>query len=166
MLGRLYYREEKGIQFLESVLRYLSYASDITFDDVEKTTRFLPEPGREVFMILAEQLIEQGIEKGEIIDKQNVLIKLISRKFGVSDSEKMIIRETDSPEILDTALDIILFAKSKSEVIAALKKDLKAVLDKTTPSTIIRNSTKVIAVNSSLSISFVKNAPCKGRRNS
>ena len=73
-------------------------------------------------MTLAEQLIEQGIEKGEIIDKQNVLIKLISRKFGVLDSEKTIIRETDSPEILDAALDIILFAKSKSEVISTLEK--------------------------------------------
>lgn len=72
--------------------------------------------------LLIEQGIEQGIEKGEIIDKQNVLIKLISRKFGVSDSEKIIIRETDSPEILDAALDIILFAKSKSEVISALEK--------------------------------------------
>ena len=118
MLGKLYYGEEKGTQFLESVLRYLSYASDITFDDVEKSTRFLPEPGREVFMTLAEQLIE----KGEIIDKQNILIKQISRKFGVSDPEKIIIKETDSPEILDAALDIILFAKSKSEVISVLEK--------------------------------------------
>ena len=118
MLGKLYYGEEKGTQFLESVLRYLSYASDITFDDVEKSTRFLPEPGREVFMTLAEQLIE----KGEIIDKQNILIKQISRKFGVSDPEKIIIKETDNPEPLDAALDIILFAKSKSEVISVLEK--------------------------------------------
>ena len=118
LLGRLYYKHEKGIQFLESVLRYLSYASDITYNDLEKSTRFLPEQGREIFMTLAEQLIE----KGEIIEKQNVLIKLISRKFGISNSDEMIIKKTESPEPLDTALDIILFAESKSEVISVLKK--------------------------------------------
>ena len=48
LLDKLYYREEKGIQFLESVLRYLSYASEITYEEVEKSIRFLPEPGREV----------------------------------------------------------------------------------------------------------------------
>lgn len=118
LLGRLYYREEKGIRFMESMLRYLSYASDITINDVEKTTSFLPEPGREVFMTLAEQLME----KGGITEKQNVLIKQISRKFGVSDSEKIRIRETDNPEILDTALDSILFANNKNEVISVFDK--------------------------------------------
>lgn len=117
-MGRLYYGEEKGTQFLESLLRYLSYASDITFNDVEKTTRFLPEPEREVFMTLAEQLMERG----GITEKQNVLIKLISRKFGVSDNEEIKIRKTDNPEILDAALDSILFAYSKSEVISVFNE--------------------------------------------
>ncbi len=121
-MGRLYYREEKGIHFLESLLRYLSYASEITYYDVEESTRLLPKPGREVFMTLAEQLIEQGIEKGEIIDKQKVLIKLLSKKFGVSDPEMVKIEHTDSAELLDAALDIILFAESKSEIMAALEE--------------------------------------------
>ena len=122
ILDKLYYREEKGIQFLESLLRYLSYASDITYNDLERSTVFLPEPGREVFMTLAEQLIEQGVAQGEIIDKQNVLIKQISKKFGVSNPEKMAIKEIDSPELLDAALDVILFAESKDEVMGALGK--------------------------------------------
>ncbi|MEA1912018.1 MAG: hypothetical protein U9N32_10170, partial [Spirochaetota bacterium] len=124
MLGKLYYREEKGIRFLESLLRYLSYASDITYNDIEECTRVLPEPGRKVFMTLAEQLIEQGVEqgieqgvtKGELIDKQNVLIKQISRKFGILDMERTAIKETENLEILDSALDIILFAETKAEV--------------------------------------------------
>ena len=122
ILDKLYYREEKGIQFLESLLRYLSYASDISFNDVERSTVALPEHGREIFMTLAQQLIERGIEQGEIIDKQNVLIKQISKKFGVSDQEKVTIREMDSPELLDAALDVILFAKSKAEVMGALEE--------------------------------------------
>ena len=89
-------------------------------------------------MTLAQQLIEQGVEKGviqgiekgviqgiergELIDKKNVLIKLISKKFEVSDQEKITIRETDSPELLDAALDVILFAESKVEVMRALKE--------------------------------------------
>lgn len=73
-------------------------------------------------MTLAEQLIEQGIEKGEIIDKQKVLIKLLSKKFGVSDPEMVKIEHTDSAELLDAALDIILFAESKSEIMAALEE--------------------------------------------
>ena len=128
MLGKLYYREERGIQFLESLLRYLSYASDITYNDIEECTRVLPEPGRKVFMTLAEQLIEQGItqgieqgiEKGELINKQNVLIKQILRKFGISDMESAAIKEIESLEILDAALDIILFAENKTEVMGTI----------------------------------------------
>ena len=87
-------------------------------------------------MTLAEQLIEQGleqgleqgvtkgiaqgIEKGELIEKQNVLIKQISRKFGILDMERAAIKATENPEILDAALDIILFAETKAEVMENL----------------------------------------------
>ena len=65
--------------------------------------------------------IERGIERGTLLDKKEVLINLISKKFGISRDEKLLIMETEDKSKLDLALDEILFAESKNVLIDILR---------------------------------------------
>ncbi|SDX89476.1 protein of unknown function [Acetomicrobium thermoterrenum DSM 13490] len=72
----------------------------------------------------AEKLIKQGEERGEIRGtikgKQDLLIKLLRRKFGLSSSNEKIIRSVTDEVKLDAAAEAILDAKSKDEVLKLL----------------------------------------------
>ncbi len=72
----------------------------------------------------AEKLIKQGEERGkkegEIKGKQDLLIKLLRRKFGLPLSDEKIIRSVTDEVKLDAAAEAILDAKSKDEVLKLL----------------------------------------------
>ena len=80
----------------------------------------------------AEKLIKQGEERGEkrgkergkiegkIEGKQELLIKLLHRKFGLSSSDEKIIRSVTDEVKLDAAVEAIFDAKSKEEVLKLL----------------------------------------------
>ena len=68
-----------------------------------------------------EQGIEQGIKKGELTDKQNILIKLLIKKHGLEENEKEYIRSITDVKKLDTALEETLFSKDKYQVLDCLK---------------------------------------------
>jgi len=77
---------------------------------------------------LAEKLIKQGEERGEkggeikgiIKGKQDVLIRLLRRKLGLSSSdEKTICSVTDEAK-LDAAAEAVLDAKSKDDILKLL----------------------------------------------
>ena len=68
-----------------------------------------------------EQGIEQGIEQGELVEKQNILIKQLSKKYGLEEDEKDYIRSITNFEKLDTALEKILFSRDKKQVLDCLK---------------------------------------------
>jgi predicted transposase YdaD len=76
----------------------------------------------------AEKLIKQGEERGEkrgeikgtIKGKQDVLIKLLRRKFSLSSSDEKIIRSVTDEAKLDAAVEAIFDAKSKEEVLKIL----------------------------------------------
>ncbi len=73
--------------------------------------------------------IEKGIEKGKkegeqigrLEDKQEVLIRLLKRKFGLTADERDRIQSTKDLEKLDSALDVILSANTKEEVLTKLQ---------------------------------------------
>jgi len=77
-------------------------------------------------MTTAEKLIEQGLqrglERGSLLDKKEILIKLISKKFGISDNDRSFIMAMEDKEKLDLALDEILFAESKDVLLDILKR--------------------------------------------
>ncbi len=64
---------------------------------------------------------KEGIEEGELKTQQNVLIKLIEKKFGINENEIKIIQTIGDLTILDKALEYILFADEKEEVLKYLK---------------------------------------------
>ena len=72
----------------------------------------------------AEKLIKQGEERGkiegEIKGKQDLLIKLLRRRFGLPLSDEKMIRSVTDEAKLDAAAEAILDAKSKDEVLKLL----------------------------------------------
>ncbi len=82
----------------------------------------------------AEKLIKQGEERGEkrgkergkiegkTEGKQDLLIKLLRRKFGLPLSDEKTIRSVTDELKLDAAAEAILDAKSKDEVLKLLRQ--------------------------------------------
>jgi predicted transposase/invertase (TIGR01784 family) len=81
---------------------------------------------REVFMTLEEQILERGKVEGKlegtIRDKQQVLIRLLEKKFGpLDDDNKQNILDNKDRDKLDSAIDLILDADSVTEVLSPLR---------------------------------------------
>lgn len=57
---RDYFEEEEGLKFLESVIRYLYYASDIAEERVIDALKEISEEGGKLSMTIAARLIEKG----------------------------------------------------------------------------------------------------------
>ena len=70
-----------------------------------------------VMLTIAEQLKLEG----EIIEKQNVLIKQLSKKFGLTEEEKSFIKSVKDRAKLDKALEEILTEESKEVLLNYLK---------------------------------------------
>ena len=69
--------------------------------------------------------IEKGKEEGERIgrldEKQEVLIRQMEKKFGLTADERDRIQSTKDLDKLDSALDVILSAATKEEVLEKLQ---------------------------------------------
>lgn len=65
--------------------------------------------------------LEQGLEQGELLEKQNILIKLLSKKFGITEEETLFIGSIKDPERLQMAIEELIFAESKDRVWNCLK---------------------------------------------
>ena len=64
---RIYLDEEKGLKFLESVLRYLFYTKDESRQEkLIKIIEEIPVRGEEIAMTIAEKYIRIGREKGKL----------------------------------------------------------------------------------------------------
>lgn len=121
-IGRLYYREEEGLKFLESVLRYLFSSTEIAVEDALKSIKMIDDRAGETIMTTAEKLMEQGREQGTLLNEKEILIKQISKKFGISEKERSFIMAMENKKKLDLALDEIIFAESKDVLIDILKE--------------------------------------------
>ena len=85
----------------------------------------------EAYMTIADELMERGelqgikkgIRKGKIEEKQQVLVRQLKRNFSLSLEEEHRILAVHNPDLLDTALDEIIMAKSKEAVLGLLLND-------------------------------------------
>ncbi len=103
---------------------------DVDQDTMQRIVKELG--GEELMPSLAEKLIKQGEErgkiegekrgeiKGTIKGKQDLLIKQLRRKFGLSSSDEKMIRSVTDEVKLDAAAEAVLDAKSKDEVLKVL----------------------------------------------
>jgi len=114
-------KEERIILIL-----YLFYTLDVDQDTMQRIVKELG--GEELMPSLAEKLIKQGEERGEkrgeikgtIKGKQDLLLRLLRRKFGLSSSDEKTIRSVTDESKLDAAAEAVLDAKSKDEVLKLL----------------------------------------------
>ena len=67
-----------------------------------------------------EDGLKIGIEKGELEDKHNVLIRQIELKYSLSEGEKIHILSITDYKKLDAALDAVVLAKNKEHIIRLL----------------------------------------------
>jgi len=100
------------------LILYLFYTVDVDQDTMQRIVKELG--GEELMPSLAEKLIKQGKQQGEIKGKQDLLIKLLRRKFGLSSSDEKTIRSVTDESKLDAAAEAVLDAKSKDEVLKLL----------------------------------------------
>ena len=63
--------------------------------------------------------MEKGI--GTLLDRKEVLINQVSRKFGISEDDRLLITKIEDKSRLDLALDKILFAESKDVLMEILR---------------------------------------------
>ena len=113
------------------LLLYLFYTLDVDQNVMQEIASKLG--GEEIMPSLAERLIKQGEERGEkrgeergerkgtIKGKQDVVIKLLRRKFNLTHGEEKMIRSVTDEAKLDAAAEAILDAKSKDEVLKLLQ---------------------------------------------
>ncbi|MEW5816015.1 MAG: Rpn family recombination-promoting nuclease/putative transposase [Spirochaetota bacterium] len=141
-LSILYNEEDRGLSFLEGVFRYIFSATEISVEEALRSTESVAEGVKEAAMTTAERLMKQGFkegveeglekgiakgiekgrEEGTLLDKQNVLIRHISKKFGITEAEERLIKSVTGTIKLDRALDEILFAKSKKTVLDKVRE--------------------------------------------
>ena len=100
------------------LILYLFYTLDVDQDTMQRIVKELG--GEELMPSLAEKLIKQGKQEGEIKGKQDLLIRLLRRKFGLSSSDEKMIRSVTDESKLDAAAEAVLDAKSKGEVLKLL----------------------------------------------
>ena len=60
---------------------------------------------------------ERGVALGVLRDKRETLERLIDRKFGAAPTDHDLIATCDDPERLDTAVDTVMDATTKDEVL-------------------------------------------------
>ena len=61
------------------------------------------------------------INEGKLEDKREVLARQLDKKFNLTDEERELISKHNDPQQLDEALDAIVFAQTKEEVLELLR---------------------------------------------
>mgnify|MGYP006307240551 CR=1 FL=1 len=80
-------------------------------------------------MTIAEELFEKGMkegmqlgmQQGQISNLKKILLRLLNKKFTLSEQDSNYIQSVDDLERLNRALDEILVAKSKKDVLRHLQ---------------------------------------------
>ncbi|MCP4132293.1 MAG: Rpn family recombination-promoting nuclease/putative transposase [bacterium] len=129
-IAESYFGEEKGLKFIDSLLRYLLYGGGLHPTDVAEEVKKISHRGGKAVMTAAEKLVEElkleGIKKERakgIAEYQELLIKFLTTKFGkaLTQKDKKFIIKTKDHDKLKAALESILAATEKNEVLDKLK---------------------------------------------
>ncbi len=76
-------------------------------------------------MTIAQELFEkgmkEGMQQGQISTQKKVLLRLLRKKFTLSEEDSKYIQQVNNLERLNRALDEILVAKSKNDVLRHLQ---------------------------------------------
>lgn len=95
-------------------MQYIKCISNFYFKLNKESIKFYQKGKREG--------LREGIEEGEIKEKQEILIRQLSKKFGLNDKEKKLIKSIKDKDKLNKALYLILDANIKEEVLNVISK--------------------------------------------
>ena len=85
---------------------------------------FIAEAARRRYHDSEEDLMTYAEElraEVRVEDRQDVLIRQLTRKFGLADAERQLIEATDDTAALDAALDELVVAETKEAVLGKLR---------------------------------------------
>ncbi|MBD3425698.1 MAG: hypothetical protein GF409_00545 [Candidatus Omnitrophica bacterium] len=116
-------------EYVQSLLLFLDWLVQLPRDLEWKLMGEISEKTGGKSMPYVTSWERMGIEKGKkererigrLEDKQEVLMRQLERKFGLTSKERDRVRSTADPDNLDSALDLILSATTKEEVLAKLQ---------------------------------------------
>lgn len=115
-------REKELINFF---MIYIVQTQDIPEEQLTEMLEESKIKGDDIMPTLAqrweERGIEKGIEKGLLLEKQNILIMLLSTRFQLTEAEKEFVKTISDVEKLNSALKMILGVDNKKEVLDFLK---------------------------------------------
>ena len=124
---RLYFEEEKGLNFLRALILYLYSAGDLETTEVIEAVSALSEAGGTEAMSTATRLMEmgkiKGIEEGKLIENQDILVKFMKNRFGsaITDSDIKTIKTCTDLARLKDALEVLLSADNKDVVLSKIR---------------------------------------------
>jgi len=121
-------KQDSGMQFLETILRYLfSTRNDIEVENLEKIVRqALSEKEGEYVMTLAEKLRLEGAERGRIEGKIEAIELGMVLKFPEQANTVMAdVKKIKDLAVLDKIKDAIKTAQNASEIVTLIRTGLK-----------------------------------------
>jgi hypothetical protein len=65
--------------------------------------------------------LKEGMEKGRLNTEQSILMRQLEHKFGITERERALILATEDSEVLERALDKVVDATSKDQVLGTLE---------------------------------------------
>jgi len=120
--------DPKTRAFISRLLEYIiQVGGDAKAEDLEEELESIESDlSREVMITIEEQILERGKAAGKIEgtiqEKQQVLIRLLEKKFGpLDDDNKQRVLENKEGDELDRAIDLILDADSVEGVLSPLR---------------------------------------------
>ena len=73
-------------------------------------------------MTIADKYRNEGHTEGVLNDRREMLVRLLTKKFGLTNEERRLIQNCDDLDRLAAAIDEILGADSKEQVLAELRR--------------------------------------------
>ncbi len=70
---------------------------------------------------LRQEGMQQGMQQGELQGKRIILLRQMQRKFTLTSGEESLITSIQDQTILDQALEAVLFAQDKHEVLGLFR---------------------------------------------
>jgi hypothetical protein len=135
LLGRLG-EKDRLTEYLQVILEYVFQASEyVDVHDVREALQKIPQ-GERLMPTIADKLREegmqqgmqqgmrQGMQQGEIQGKRIILLKQMQRKFSLTSGEESLITSVQDQAVLDQALEAVLFAQDKMEVLRVLNANI------------------------------------------
>ena len=121
--------KDKDLEIYDLLKRYILGLMQYKGVEIREIVDYTDDRGIPMLAQSMDELIEQGKEEGitvgktqgELQDKQQVLVRQLNKRFGLTDEETELIMSETSREKLDQALDEFVFAVKKEQVLKILR---------------------------------------------